>query len=322
MGKLSAFLRREPFLKLADLLATPYWPLGVAAGMMVFFAPHPEWHGDLFAFRTNPYGLWHPYWARWLFELMAVPAEIVAYITLSLISIAVLFASTLIFGGKTWKVFLSFPFAWTLFYGQIDSLAIAGVALALWALDHEKHYLVGVGFVLAWIKPQLTLPLTIAILWWSPARLKAFVFPVLVLLATFLRWGFWIPDWVAFLDTTDILTSLSRNMSSWPVIGPAVLFIWVLTILTHLPRERKILLIAAATSIAMPYYPLPSFILHLSMPLPLWAWAVVQLPAIGMLVGIDVYDVSKLIPIALFLWAAWPSITGTSLARKLISSRK
>ena len=124
-------------------------------------------------------------------------------------------------------MFLSFPFAWTLFYGQIDGLVVGGLALAWWAMEKEKPLLVGAGLILASIKPQMALPLGIAIWWWSRPRWKALVVPALVLAASFIQWGFWIPVWFQNLFQTDDLVLLSRNISLWTLAGPWIWLVWI-----------------------------------------------------------------------------------------------
>ena len=301
---------REAFRKIGSIItATPYWPIAAALGMMVFFAPHEDWHGDLIAFRNYPEELWHPYWAKWLFSLLTFPPEIIAYIALSIISILSFYFASQVFEGRTWVIFLSFPFSWTLYYGQIDSIVIAGLALAFWALKSERGFWMGVGFVLASIKPQLALPLALTIYYWSSDRIRALIVPVIVFIISLIQWGFWIPDWVLQLFNTEYLTSLSRNMSLWTVIGPFVFLAWIPVVFVDLPRWRKVILIAATTAATMPYFPLPSLVLLLVMPVPAWVWALSFLPAIGMLFTFDVYGVvSLLVPPAIYIWAVWPSL--------------
>jgi hypothetical protein len=220
-------------------------------------------------------------------------------------------------------VFLSFPFAWTLYYGQIDSIVIAGLAFAFWALRSEHSVWMGVGFVLASIKPQLSLPLMLAIFFWSSKRLRSLIVPVIVFILTLIQWGFWIPDWFSQLTNTEYLTSLSRNMSLWTVVGPIALLAWIPVIFVDLPRGRKVILIASATAATMPYFPLPSLVLLLVMPVPAWVWAISFLPAVGMFFVVDVYSVVSLtIPPVIYIWAIWPGLQPIIQKRKELLRRR
>ena len=294
--------------RLAAALDRSPWPLGIAAGLIFFFTPHPEWHGDLLVFREAAESLRHPFYARWLFALLALPPEPVAFVLLSLACCAGLYFAVREWGGRPWMLFLSFPYAWTLFYGQIDGLVVGGLALAFWAMRREKHYWTGAGLILASIKPQVALPQMVAVWWWSKSRWKPLVIPAVVVGVSFLRWGFWIPDWFNGLFNTRDLTDLSRNLSWWPWIGPLAAGIFLLVPWLPVDRPRKILALAAATMMGVPYFPLSSAVLWLGMPAPVWAWAAVQLPALtgGLWQDYTVYVALRLLPLLLLGWAAWP----------------
>jgi hypothetical protein len=285
--------------------------------MTVFFTPHPEWHGDLLVFRESADTLHHPFWARWVFWLLSLPPEPVAYVALSLVSIGLLYWATRTYQGRPWMVFTSFAFAWVLFYGQIDGLVLGGICLAWVALKTDRPVLVGAGIIMALIKPQLSLPVVVAIWWWSPHRLKSLIIPAIVLAATFIQWGWWIPSWISGLFATEDLVLLSRNISLWQLLGPAALLIWPIILILKVTQERKLLAIAAATALSMPYFPLPSAVLLLVFPVPIWAWALVQIPLLGSVVGFWVYRIGVVLPFALLLWIIWPQIVRSRSAMGL-----
>jgi len=292
----------------SNLLKMP-WSLGIALGMMVFFIPHPDWHGDLFYFRTAPESMRHPLWARWIFYFLALPPEPVAYVILSIACIALIYFAVRQFGGKHWLVFTSFAFAWTLYYGQIDGLVVGGLALAWWAVQKQRPYMVGAGLILASIKPQLAVFLMLAIWWWSPSRWKALLIPAFIAGLSFLRWGWWLPAWVNTLTQTDDLLLLSRNISLWTLFGWWIWLVWPLVFALPLERGRKLIAIAAATAMSVPYFPLPSAILALVMPIPVGFYVLLQSVVITNLAGLDAYWIMKLLPPALLVWASWPAIT-------------
>jgi hypothetical protein len=289
-------------------LAVVPWSLGVALGLILFIAPHPEWHQDLIVFRQAAESLRHPYWARWLFALLAWPPQTIAFIGLELACTGLLYLSVRAFGGRHWMVFTSFAFAWTIYYGQIDGLVVGGLGLAWLAVQRGNPWLAGVGLLLASLKPQLGLPLGLALWWWSPDRLKALLPLGLAAGLSFLQWGWWVPGWAAALFQTGDLVWLSRNLSLWTVVGPWALLVWPLVALLPLPRPRKLIAIAAATALSVPYFPLPSAVLFLGMAIPWPFWLAAQLPLLAPWLGYDLYFVLRLLPPALLLWAAWPSL--------------
>lgn len=300
-----------------QLTRTFPWSLGFALGMILYFAPHPEWHGDLAVFREAAETLRHPYWARWLFTLLARPPEIVAFILLSLFSTALLYFAIIVFQGRHWMVFTSFAFAWTLFYGQIDGLVVGGLAVAWWAMTQNRPYLVGLGIILASIKPQLSLPLILAIWWWSPSRLKSLAFPAVVVGLSFVQWGWWVPEWLQNLRFTQDLVGLSRNISLWPIIGAWVLLAWPVILWLPLERSRKLVAVAAGTALTVPYFPLPSSVLLLCMPVPWWTYVTAQLPILSGTLGEWLYYPVKFLPLALLVWLAWPLIKHKWHGKKL-----
>jgi hypothetical protein len=309
---------RELTQKLKPYFTNPTfpWSLGVALGMIIFFTPHPEWHGDLHNFRNYVDQMHHPFYARWLFSLMSIPSEPVAYVILSLTSTLLFVFALRIFQGKPWMVFTSYAFAWTLIYGQIDALVVAGLAVAWWALKHDRPVLLGAGLILASVKPQMSLPLIIAFWWWSPSRLRSLIVPALIVILSFIQWGWWIPEWldIQLYSDTNTLIQMPRNISLWPITGSWIFLIWPIILVIRLPRQQKMLALAAATAVTTPYFPLPSAVLFLTLPVPWWTWVIAQLPLLTSIVGIWIFNVVRILPPALLLWAVWPSIRNSSLA--------
>jgi len=292
--------------------------LGVAIGLIVYFTPRSNWQQDLIVFRSAVETLRHPYWARWLFGLLELPSQPLAFALLSLASTACLYAAVHIFKGQHWMVFISFPFSWTIAYGQVDGLVVGGLVLSWWALTRQRPILLGVGLLIASIKPQLSVPLLAILWWWSPSRLKSLLIPLLATGASLLQWGWWVPDWLYSLRETGDLVFLTRNLSLWPLIGPWILIIWPLIYALPLPRGHKLIAIAAGTAMSMPYFPLPSSVLILCMPVPAWTWIALQLPAFIHWSGFDIYPWLRVLPPLILLWAGWPAVEHI---RKFLNSK-
>jgi len=111
------------------------------------------------------------------------------------------------------------------------------------------------------------------------------------------------------LTQTDDILLLSRNISLWPVIGWWIWLIWPLVFALPLGRGRKLIAIGAATAMSVPYFPLPSAVMLLVMPIPVGFYALLQSVLITNLAGLDVYWVMKILPPALLVWAAWPVLS-------------
>jgi hypothetical protein len=294
--------------RLLSALRDKPWSLGIALGMMLFFLPHPDWHGDLYLFREVEEILEHPYWAHWLFALLRLPSEPVAYLLLSITCIAFLYYAQKVFGGKHWMVFTSFAFAWTLIYGQIDAIVVGGIALAWWAVQKERPVWLGLGLALASLKPHLTLPLGVLLWWWSPSRLKSLIVPGIVFALSLLSYGFWVPEWIRGLMDNGYMIELTRNLSIYPETGYWIWLLWPLVYALPLERPRKLIAVAAATALTLPYFPLPSAVLFLTMPVPVWVYWLLQIPALGAWLGHWLYLPMKVVPPLLLLWAVYPLI--------------
>jgi len=294
-------------VRLASWSAVP-WSLGVALGLLIFFTPHPEWHLDLELFRDQNPILRYPAYAHWLFTLLGLVPEPVAYLGLSLASIGGLYLAVLAFEGAHWMVYTSFAFAWILFYGQLDGLVAAGLGLAWWALRKGRPILQGAGLILASLKPQLALPAMALLWWWSPSRFRSLWIPGAVLLVSFLTSGFWLPDWLGELQDIDHLVLLSRNLSFWPLVGWWIFLLWPLILALRLPRDRKLVAVLAGTALTSPYFPLPSAVILLALAVPWWVWGLAQLPLFSFAVGGWIYSAGRILPVSLLLWAAWPAL--------------
>ncbi len=291
------------------------WSLGFALGLMAWMAPHLDWHTDLALYRGG-INLPYPYWTNWILAPLRVLPAWAAYLVLCLCCLALLYFAVRIFGGRHWVVFTSFALGWNFFYGQVDGLVVGGLALAAWALQKNRPYWMGIGLILASIKPQVSLPLMIALWWWSPNKIKPLVIPAVVAGLSFLQWGFWLPTLLnQFLHDHD-LTQLTRNVSWWQVLGPWSLLVWLPVILARLPRQRKIVAIAAATAFCMPYFPAPSTLLLLVLPIPVWGYLLAQLPLLSGLGDFWIYEWMKILPTSLVIWALWPALLTWALTVK------
>ena len=286
------------------------WSLGVAIGGMLFFVNHQEWLLDLRGMRDaqNAMTYYHPLWARWLFSLLSILPLQATFIVLSIVTLVSLYFSLRIFGGRHWMVFISYQLFWLYYYGQIDGLIVGGLALAYWAGERKKPYLVGLGIAIAMIKPQISIFLIILFWLWSPSRWRALIIPAIMVAFSFIQWGFWIPEWLTRLfGFQEIYQPAATNISLWPILGPWILLIWPLIIKIPLKRSNKIIAVTAGTMMSVPYFPIYSSLLVLTMPIPVLPYALFQTSFLLPLLGPDIFDWLRIVPVILLIWSLLPA---------------
>jgi hypothetical protein len=280
-----------------------FLPMTPEAGVDLRYAYIPAGKGDLGA-------VFNPYWTRLLFELLASVPFWVAYAGLMMISLAGLVLSTRILGGDLLFALLTYQFGVLLFYGQLDALVALGIALGWWGLGHRNPWMSGLGFSLASIKPHLSAPALLLLWWWfdGPSRAKSLVIPMLMVLVSFWRYGWWIPDWL-----NQVLSQNPGRMGSitlWEYVGPSVLLLWIPALLVQLPRQEKLLLFLATSALTMPYYQHWSLVALQAFPIKWLAW----LGSMGFLFpvfGAKILEWIVLMPLAVYgrsVWIGWRNL--------------
>jgi len=200
---------------------------------------------------SGDYGIstWFPYYAYWLiypFALLPHPLGLAIWNITNALGLGWL--------CRHWKVnpiavALVFPTMYMFGNGQIDGLIAAGIALSL----ATQPIIAGLGLVILSIKPQLTLLIAIYVLlkrW----HWQLLVVPALVLAASLLQWGFWLPEWLISLQVaSEDVRYTAWNISYFPyslILLPAA---WAFR---HSPR-----LLIAITPLIVPYYAIYSLAL-------------------------------------------------------------
>jgi hypothetical protein len=123
-------------------------------------------------------------------------------------------------------------------------------------LRRDRPLLAGWGAVLALIKPQMGIPMLLAmgILGsekWRDRILSAVV-PFAVLALSLLIWQGWPQDLLARMDTNPPQTA--GSVALWQWIGPFALFLWLPVLFLPMPPMRRLIGIAAAMCLATPYF--------------------------------------------------------------------
>jgi hypothetical protein len=259
-------------------------------------------HGDLLQY----------YYADWilpLFWLWAKLPSLVGFGLWSALNIFCLFLAARVFGGRASLVLLNFQFFYCLFLGQITGLLVGGLALGWWAMAHKKWHLAGLGFWLAATKFQIGLPLGL-LLWLASGigwrdRLRVLLLPSLLTLATFLVF----PDWpVHLLERIHAVAPYDwGSISLWRALGPAALIFFLPPLCLPMQRERRLLALAAAIPLALPYFQSADLLVLYVLPV---GWFPVILGNLGFLFFVYEFSILRLlwiIPLIIYLSALIPS---------------
>jgi hypothetical protein len=297
----------------------PPWVLGIALALLVFMFIWPDNGVDVLV-TYGPAGRGefvegllprNPRFALWLFWLFARLPWKWDYLALMLTSIPVLVAAVYWGGGDYWKAFLSFPFIWLLAYGQIDAFVAAGIALAWWALQHERFWIMGIGFSFTcMLKPQMGI-LTALCLWiWSPNKWKPLAIPTVLVVISLVQWGWdWPLRWIrATLGQVGTLEADWANASPAAWLGWWAWLIWLPVVLVPMERLVRLRCVLAATALSLPYFPAYQLLVLLVFPVSLAEWVLTGLP----LLGGEGYPAAALMPLLVILVSIWPRMSGTA----------
>jgi hypothetical protein len=155
-------------------------------------------------------------------SLILKPLAFIPWSLWPALTLLLLLWSTRRLSGDPLKLLLAFPTVGLLGLGQVEGVLAAGLALAL------TTPLQGVGLVLLTVKPQVTGPLMLWVIWRNP---RAAVLPGLFLLITLLVFGpAWPLDWLFHgqrpLVDAGLLVSLragavpgTRRLETRPAVG-------------------------------------------------------------------------------------------------------
>ncbi len=287
--------------------------VGIALGVIIVFSLLPLGGTDLrHAYLPTTQGdlkdFYNPYWLRPLFDLLALIPFPLAHLSLMLGSLISLIIATRIFRGRLLHVLLTYQFGALLYYGQVDAIVILGIAIGWWASTRHNPWLVGIGFVLASVKPQISAPALLLLWWWltPKEKLLSLVVPIAVFLGSIAKYGWWVPEW---WDHITVRNTLCRHgsITIWEFVGPWALLLWLPVLPAGLPRQEKLLLFLTTSALTMPYYQQKSILALQTFPIGWIAW----LGNIGFLFFFfqwQALELVTLVPLVLYCrytWKAW-----------------
>ncbi len=201
-----------------------------------------------------------PYPIYWFIYPFAILPPYVGYIAWNLAN-----ALCFILAIRYWKGDLfAFSFFigvfWTFYGGQIEGFMSGALVLAML----PNPWLAGLGITFLSVKPQVgILPILFVLLYRKDWRLLPI--PAAVYLASFIKWGWWIPKWLTALHPVgNVGLLLGSNVSLYPYGLILLLLLW---------RYRSSLKIwMFVQSLIMPYSPIYSLAPTFTMTSPpIWA---------------------------------------------------
>lgn len=243
-----------------------------------------------------------PYVFALLYPLALLPVRWGIFVY-SFVGVAAIYLTHRLTHVNRWLLLLSYPVLRNLFYNQLDMLSMLGVALGWWAVERKRPWWLGVALVLLGIKPQVTGVLGIVYLAWG-WHYTALVIPSIVLLYSFLVYGFYLTDWVAH----TLQQSTGANVFFHGGLGafPWGLLAWLPLIVgcRFYSKRQAAASIIAATMLSVPYVGSYSVMAFLGLPFT-WFTPVFALPLNFL---IDLRIVLILIVILPWLQRLWRAI--------------
>ncbi|MEN4011692.1 MAG: hypothetical protein ROW48_06630 [Bellilinea sp.] len=286
--------------------------LGMA---LIFFITRPDnIHFDLNNYLRAGRGdfgeYYYGYWFVPVFWLLNKIPFYQAALLLSIASIAALFFAGRIFGGKTAFILTGYQAFYMMYYGQLTAIVIGGLALLWWGLAKRSGWLAGLGFLIAATKYQSGFLAAVFLLVLAPIawneKWKVLFVPAIGFAASLLLY----PDWI--FTQLEILRQTPANdfasLSLWQWFGPAAAVLWLPAILTPVPPERRIILLVATTTLALPYYQqadlLSLFVLPVGWLFPLLG----NLGYLSLLFGYPALKALAVIPLVIYGMILWQAL--------------
>jgi len=245
----------------------------------------------------------YPYWFLPLYSVLAALPFPVALALLNFTNLLGIWVAGRIFNGKTAIALLSYQTLFGMYYGQTVGILVGGLALMYLAMQCKRYWLAGAALTLALIKYQTAAPLALT-LWLTDQgslrdRLKVSVIPILIFAVSLIIYPLWPLNVVHLLSTGTFDTNASIVLWRW--IGPISLILWLPVIAVPLSRGHRLVAVASATALAIPYMQQHDLLLLFLLPVGGIAllgnfgylMAVIGFPALHMLV---------LIPLIMYGW--------------------
>jgi len=251
---------------------------------------------------------------HWLVSLLPFP---LGYIVWSVAGILCLFFAARVFGGHPALVLLVFQTFYVVFLGQITGILIGGLALSWWGMAHRRWHIAGLGLLIAAAKFQIgvafgLLLLLAADISWRE-RLRVLLLPAVGAVLSLLFRPAWPLDLLARIQAHPPYDWASISLWRW--IGPSALLLWLPPLLLPLARRDRLIALAAACPLALPYFQQADLLTLFVLPV---GWLPVLLGNLGYLFFAFRFEALQLlgvVPLIVYSAVVLPSVA------KLLSRR-
>jgi hypothetical protein len=279
-----------------------WWAMavGVVAGCVVNFKTGISGYDFFTAFYPQAHKLVDIQFAHmpWLFLILFPICQVPiiwAFALFNILNVIIIRTCSWLRQVNPYRLLLSFPAFWLLWFGQVDAFIILGAALGIWAVEHKRPYLTGFAILLMLIKPHLGAGLAVAYIIWSRPRWRVLVPIVGMGILSLVIWGWdWPLEWVRNIFVyKDVFVSQKVNIDLFPYGVLA----WV-AVLTPVSRQSRCILIYSATLLSVPYAPIYAVFPLYIFPLPWWIYL---FPYLG-LGGSMFYPLITLMPLTSMVW--------------------
>lgn len=203
-------------------------------------------------------GYYYAYWLLPIFDAYDA-LGVVGQLLWSMTNVAGVWFAARVFGSRPAVVLAGFGTLAGAYTGTITGVAVGALAGVHWACRSGRWTTAGALALVSVAKPQWGVVLTGLVCVHASPRVRDLVkvaaVPVVVAVASFVRWGWW---------PAELLERAADNppvgsSSLWSFIGPVAAVLW-LPVLLPMAQDRRLSLAAAASMLAVPYvqhYDLP-----------------------------------------------------------------
>lgn len=265
----------------------------------------------------NLYDFFYAPWILPVFRIFARLPLFPGYMLWSFANIMCVFFAARLFGGRTALTLLSFQMFSILVPGQITGIIGGGLALGWWGMAHKRWDLAGLGFLIASTKFQVGMTIGLFLLLaaditWTK-RLRVLLIPAFIALLSLLIEPTWPLDLLIRIRANSPV-DLMFNLSAWRWFDAAALLFWLPPLLLPLSRPQRLLGLASATPLALPYFQQLDLIILFVLPV---GWLPVLLGNVGYLFFLDPFRAPQLVqivPITIYLHVLYSAISKKSRA--------
>ncbi len=210
-----------------------------------------------------------PYFAYWFLWPLGLFSHKVMYFFLVAFSSGVFLAIAYRRRVSPLIILLSFPAMAQLWVGQIDAFIALGLGLAF-GLFSQNYYWRGLGLVMAFIKPQLSLLAVIVLLWQAPKKfLRLLPVPIIVALFSFIQFGL---DWpLEWLKRAQNLPTHEYRQTAQMLFPYSLVFLLAPFFLKDKDKQLQAALVASAF---LPQYSIYSYVVFMVFLKPTIWWLV------------------------------------------------